>query len=209
MSRKPIDGEAAEAKGRLPGRRGIWTAIRELKTFTAADLRLRVPHVTWYAAHNYMLLLLKGGFIEAGPMIEGQSRSCAKVRQYTLIRDIGVDPPRLDKQGRELPPTGQQLMWLAMKILGWFTPEELAAQAGIDAATAEKTGTWEVQVQAAAARDYVRKLYRAGYLQRSGGERKEYRLVRNTGGHAPMVQRAKVVFDPNLNRIVWHEDLEP
>lgn len=209
MSRKAAHTEAAEAQGRIPGRRGVWAAIRALQTFTRAELRLAVPHVSQNAVHEYLAQLVKAGFVQVGDWAAGQSRGAGKVRQYTLVRDIGVEAPRLSKNGQELPPSAQQLMWGTMKILGWFSPEELAAHAGIDSVAAGLSGTPEVRIPPETAREYARRLYLAGYLQASGDGQPRYRLIKDTGGLAPMIQRTKVVFDPNLNAVMWHEDIEP
>jgi hypothetical protein len=197
MSRKPVHVEIADAGGKLPGRRGVWAAVRELRTFTRAELRMRIPHVNARTANEYLESLVNGGFVSTGPMIEGSSRGCGKVRSYTLTRDIGVDAPRLRRDGTALSTTAQQRMWLAMKILGPFTAAILA-----DAAS-----TPEGVVPLVTAESYIRHLACAGYLSslKSGG----YYLVNDTGGHAPKVERTKVVFDPNLNRIMWHEVIEP
>jgi hypothetical protein len=197
MSRKPVHAEIAAAAGKLPGRRGVWAAVRELGTFTRAELRLRVTHVKAQTVNEYLGSLVRGGFVEAKPRIEGTYRGCGKVRSYVLTRDVGVDAPRLRRNGTELPTTAQQRMWLAMKIIGPFTPEELAGSAS----------TPEAEVSVATAKRYIRHLAGAGYLNDLGGG--AYRLVNDTGGPAPMVERTKVIFDPNLNRIMWHEVIEP
>jgi hypothetical protein len=197
MSRKPVHVEIADAGGKLPGRRGVWAAVRELRTFTSAELRMRIPHINALTVNGYLESLVKGGFVTAGPMIEGPSRGCGKVRSYTLTRDIGVDAPRLRRDGTELPSTAQQKMWLAMKIFKAFSAADLAGCAS----------TSGEDVPVVTAESYIRHLSGAGYLSSLGSG--VYRLVNNTGGHAPMVQRTKVVFDPNLNRIMWHEVIEP
>ena len=197
MSRKPSPGKGAEVARRLPGRRGVWAAVRELGSFTEAELRLLVPHVAPANAHSYLTLLIKGGYVVTGPLIDGPGPDARKVRLYSLARDIGVDAPRLRKDGTEAPTTLQQRMWLAMKILGTFSARDLSS-----AATTE-----ERAIPVATAETYIRRLAVAGYLTGENGG--PYRLVKDTGGHAPVIQRANVVYDPNLNRVVWHEDIEP
>lgn len=201
MSRVPADVEAARAAGRLPGRRGVWAAIREMGTFTRQDLRMAVPHVRQHVVHEYLAALIRSGRVAAGPMVPGWSRGDGKVRRYTLIRDTGVDAPRLRKDGSELPPTAQQLMWEAMRILGEFTAHSLAASAS----------TGEVAVPVGTAASYIRHLRAAGYLgaRACDGGGGIYRIAHDTGGLAPLIQRTKVVFDANLNRVMWHEDIEP
>lgn len=197
MKRQPVNVEAALAKGKPYGRRAVWAAIRELGTFTRADLRLKLPQVKKHVIYEYLSALVRGGYVEAGVMIR-RPLSTGSERQYHLARDIGVDAPRLRKDGSELSPTGQQNTWMAMKVIGWFTPESLTGAASVNG----------VVVAFSAAEEYVKHLYKAGYLQQSG-DGKQYRLIDDTGGLAPMVQRTKVVFDPNVNRLRWHEELEP
>lgn len=202
MSRKPAHIEVAKAAGRPYGRRAVWLAIRELGTFTQAELRLSIPHVNKHVVKEYVAALIKAGYVAPGQMITAPTKwhSAGRVRQYALIRNTGVDAPRLKKDGTEMPPTAQQHMWTAMKIIGWFTPAELAGGAS----------TAEVQVSLEAAKDYVKHLHASGYLQKSAGKGvTSYRLINDTGGMAPMVQRTKVVFDPNRNEIMWSQDIEP
>ena len=204
MSRKPANIAAAEAGKSLPGRRGVWAAVRELGTFTRLELRQRVPHVQGGTAEEYLTALVRARYVQAGAMVGGQSRGNGKVRQYSLVHDVGVDAPRLRKNGTPLPETAQQQMWLAMKIVGVFTVDSLASYVSVGASTACQT----ISVNTAAS--YVRHLLAAGYLSQVGGAcPAAYKLVDDTGGHAPMVQRTKVVFDPNTNSIRWHEDIEP
>lgn len=197
MSNTPIHIVAEAAGGKPYGRRAVWQAIRELQVFTAMEVRLRIPHVKGSLVDDYLALLVRGGFVERGPMVKGMGLGCGKVRQFTLLRDTGVEAPRLRKDGSPVPPTAQQHMWLAMKILGTFTVDDLLSSAA----------TGNVPVHSHTAELYVSHLHNAGYLVKLNAD--AYMLVNNTGGLAPMIQRTKCVFDPNLNKIMWHEDIEP
>lgn len=197
MSGTPVHMVAAAADGKPYGRRAVWQAVRELHVFTAMDVRLRIPHVKGSLVDDYLALLVRGGFVERGPMVKGMGLGCGKVRQFTLLRDVGVEAPRLKKDGSPVPPTAQQHMWLAMKILGTFTVQDLLSSAATD----------HVPVHLHSAELYVSHLHTAGYLVKINAQ--AYMLVNNTGGLAPMIQRTKCVFDPNLNKIMWHEDIEP
>lgn len=200
MSRKTAHMEAARTGGSLPGRRGVWAAIRELGTFTKPQLRLAAQHVNQHVVEVYLKALIRNGRIRAGAMVPACGAGNRKYRQYTLIRDTGVDAPRLRSNGVEMPPSGQQLMWEAMRMLGDFTASSLAANASTD----------EVSIPAGTAGTYIRHLQLSGYIgSRSCGNVCVYRVVNDTGGLAPIIQQTKVVFDPNLNRVMWHEDIEP
>jgi hypothetical protein len=195
MSRKPAHIEGAVVGGKLPGRRGVWTAVRELTLFTVSELCARVPHIHPDEVQTYLKTLTKGGYVSAVATAKGPRGG--KENRYALVRDVGADAPRLRRDGTELPPTRRQQMWLAMKILGSFDVEQLAAAAS----------TADVPVALSTVKNYARHLAFAGYL--AGPPGGPYRLVNNTGGHAPIVTRADVVFDPNLNRVMWHEVIEP
>jgi hypothetical protein len=186
---------------RMPGRRAVWEAVRLLRCFTRSHLRRAAPRVKPEAVHRYLAALIRGGYVKPGPMVADPNGGRRKVRSYDLIRDVGVDAPRLLRDGTELPPTAQERMWMQMKINKSFSLAGLMYAASLDAPpVAEFT-----------AADYIRHLVKAGYLVASGGEGKEtvYRLINNTGGHPPLIQRTKVVYDPNLDKIMWHEEVEP
>jgi hypothetical protein len=172
-----------------------------LKSFTRAELRMRAPHVKEASVHKYLTSLIKGGYVKTGPLVSGQSRGGGKVRRYDLVRDTGVDAPRLRKDGTEIPPTSQERMWLSMKIIGSFTAADLALSVSSE----------ECPVPESTATSFLCHLKKAGYLAAAGNRGKEalYRLIRNTGGHPPVIQHTRVVYDPNLNRIMWHEEIEP
>jgi hypothetical protein len=158
-------------------------------------LRLAIPQVSAGIVDDYLKALLRGGYVKAlGKVTASSLGSGDKLMRYALIRDIGVDAPRLRRDGKPLPPSGQQNMWTVIKIETWFTASGLAAAAS----------TEETPVTLKTAATYLGHLYAAGYLDRRG---ERYRLINNTGGYAPMIQRSKVVFDPNLNRVVWHEQI--
>jgi hypothetical protein len=156
---------------------------------------MAVPHVSAGIVDAYLSALIRGGYIKPGEKVRASTQGGGdRLRQYLLIRDIGVDAPRLRRDGKPLPPTGQQNMWTVIKIEGWFSVPGLAAAAS----------TAETPVLPSTAAVYVRHLLAAGYLEQRCDR---YRLISNTGGYAPMIQRTKVVFDPNLNRVVWHDQI--
>lgn len=200
MSNIPIDIRAERAQGQPYGRQGAWNVMRKLKVFTLPQLRQSMPRISRDSLNSYAAALCKAGLLERRGMVPDAGALSGKARQYALVKDVGVEAPRLRADGTTLPPTGQQNMWLALKILGAVTPAELAAHATTDA----------TEVTDVAASSYLRHLCLAGYLGVSmrGGDTR-YRLIKDTGGFAPMVQRTKVVFDPNLQQVMWHEALEP
>jgi hypothetical protein len=195
VSRVPVAEQAAAAGGKPWGRRAVWAAVRELKQFTRIELRMAIPHVSAGIVSAYLGALMRGGYVKAGGKVPGPTRGNGeRLVQYQLVNDIGVDAPRLRRDGRPLPPTAQQNMWLAIKIEQWFTVADLAVTAS----------TEETPIPLETAAVYVRHLYDAGYLERRDVR---YRLINNTGGYAPMIQKMKIMFDPNLNQLVWHDQI--
>lgn len=87
-------------------------------------------------------------------------------------------------------------MWRSMRRSRLFSPVDLVA-----------TGFTEtITFDLAAARAYCQSLARAGYLKvekkASPPEREAvYRLIRDTGPHAPVPKRVRVLFDLNLDEI--------
>jgi hypothetical protein len=204
MAQKPIHIEAAAHKGKPYGRQAMWEAMRKQGLFTLTDIAL-VSEREASSVSAYVKRLLAGGYIvQAGQVRSprGGGKHYQRIR-YQLVNDIGHEAPRLKADGTLLIEARDQ-MWLAMKMLPSFTYAELAADAS----------TEECVVSPVDARDYCKHLYRAGYLalvrEASPTRKAVYRLrpAMNTGPHAPKVQRTKVVFDPNRQEVMWHEEIE-
>jgi len=123
---------------------------------------------------------------------------------YELVKDVGLEAPRVRRDGTPVEQgQSREHMWRAMKMLPSFTFVDLAVNAS----------TEEMRVTEQDAKDYVKHLLRAKYLTvlipATPRRKATYRLTRNTGPRPPMVTRAKIVFDPNLGRIAWVEEVEP
>lgn len=196
MANKPIDIVASQAKGEAYGRQAVWLAVRRLRVFTLAALRIETHPVSNNIVNEYVTCLVKAGYL---------SKSEAEIFEaatFTFIKDNGFHAPRLTTDGTPLPCTKQQLLWQCMKVLGTFTAQELA-----DVATQPQQEVTRVH-----AIDYLMHLKRALYVvevgKRKGGQPAVYRLVKNTGGKAPMVQRTKVLFDPNTNKAIALEEVK-
>lgn len=205
MALKPIHILAVERKGKPYGRQAMWEAMRKQVAFTLEDIALASERDT-SSVSAYVKRLLAGGYIvQAGHIQSPRSSSKRYQRiQYQLVNDIGHEAPRLKADGAPLIEARDQ-MWLTMKMLPAFTCAELAADAS----------TEECVVSPVDAQDYCKHLCRAGYLaivrEASPTGKAVYKLrpSMNTGPHAPKVQRTKVVFDANLNSVMWHEEIEP
>lgn len=203
MAQKPVNIVASEFNGKPYGRRAIWLAFRELSgkgpvTLRELDLKTGINEKT---IHTYLESLVKGGYAEKSRFVRGEWTT------YRLIRDVGVEHPRLNRNGEPVV-TSRDGMWRSMKMLPVFTAKDLALTAS----------TSHCKVSEVDAKDYCGHLHAAGYLavvqegDRSGKNGKTvYKLIPSmrTGPLAPMVQRTKVVFDPNINKVMSHEDMEP
>lgn len=180
-------------RSNLASRQAVWDAIRRLGTFTVRELRdetlLGVDSVRDYVA----------GLEAAGYLVQ-YVRLNNEARSWKLIKDIGSDAPRVRKDGTPVTQgQGRENMWQAMRMMRAFTAKELAIHAR----------TPGCHVEESTAEDYARHLWHAGYLRREKDGSYLMLPTAYTGPRAPMIQRTKVVWDPNQNKIRWRSgDLE-
>jgi len=199
--RKPATLELVGGKG---PRQRIWEAIRgkgaaEWNNYAIA----RAADADDETAYTYVRGLKLAGYI-VETRRERRHGSVAGA-WYRLARDIGIEAPRVRKDGSPVTQgLAQEQMWRTLRgVKRDINARELAAGASTPA----------IPVAETAAGDYLRTLHSAGYLDCTapgkgngrGGIQARYRLkaARNTGARAPMVCRARAVFDPNENKIVW------
>lgn len=204
MPRKPVD---LNSSARFPeGRQVIWEMIRKLKTFSALDIE-DTTRISEHTIRAYLQGLEAAGYVRR--LTHNGARDPKgrfPRRRWKLVKDVGVDAPRVTKDGKEVTQgRAREQMWRTMRVIGEFTPRDLAVHAS----------TEEHPVNEDDARHYCRYLERARYLvavqkgtpgHRPGtGQRTLYRLLktRYTGPKPPMIQRVKQVFDPNLGEVVW------
>jgi len=207
MARKAVH---LEMKGGKSPRQRVWEAIRASRnSFTQAELAEAVNGLETNI-QEYIKCLLKAEFIE---VIAEEKVSRGRIqgrRTYRLLRDNGVEAPRISKRGEIVTQgCGNEAMWGTMRRMfsrpgNDFNHRELAGLAS--------TTTHPVSEQTA--KSYVLCLAAAGYLQETKpavyGRRPvpaRYFLQLDTGPRAPMIQRARQVFDPNpkYNRVMWTE----
>lgn len=195
-TRKPVHLEAQGPKG---DRQHMWEVIRKMHR---TDWPITVRQV-WEKAsewgpkgrvRDYITGLVAAGYLRP---IEGAPGPSV---QYELIKDCGIEAPRVRKDGTEVTQgRGREQMWRTVKIIGDFTSRELAQAAS----------TPNHEVAELTAKDYCLMLAGAGYLtitrQGSPGVPARYRLVpsRWTGPRAPMIQRLKQLYDPNTGEVVY------
>lgn len=202
MARRPAPLELVGGKG---PRQRLWDAIRARKgaEWTRYEIS-RAANVDDGTTSTYVQSLQAAGIVDSTR--EERKTNVAAVRYYKLLKDEGIDAPRVRRDGsRVAQGLPQEQMWRTLRSLkGDTNARELAAYASTDA----------IQVDEEAAGDYLKHLYAADYLVRtaearrvgrSGKTQSRYRLLKNTGPRAPMICRTKVVYDPNLGKVVHQE----
>lgn len=180
-NRKPAHLEYAGGKS---PRQHLWELIRAWRDgFTWRELVKKAPgHLHEDTARSYLKCLVNGGYLERTGDL------------YRLIKDHGVEAPRLRKDGQPVTlGQAQENLWRTLRALDHaFTPPELAALAS----------TAAVPIPVPAAQEYLKWLLQAGYVRREEGR---YRIALDTGPRPPQVQRVHRVYDPNLGRTMWNE----
>ena len=189
----------------------VWLVIRQLRTFTCTALICEIVNKGFkdcndLTVKSYLQRLHKGCYIEIIDKENVNIRGNVERYTYTLQRDIGVHAPKLTKTGQPSKRgRGQEHMWRTIKILGEFDYRDLALAAS----------TADYSIKPNTAQDYVKHLAKAGYLHctqtaKTGCRLARYRLLpsKDTGPRPIQVQRIKQVFDPNLDEVVWSENME-
>lgn len=175
--------------GKESKRQLIWQEIRKQRDFTLNSLSSNCK-IHRDTIETYVTGLRKAGFVE---LIEKTAINKPYVvttfteNRYRLAKDVGIDAPRVTRDGKILSADINQDLWRAMKILKEFSITDLIA------ATTQKTTVENVKT-------YCLFLTRAKYLKRNG---LRYVFIKNTGAKAPQIQRIKAVFDPNLKKVVY------
>ncbi|WIX34926.1 hypothetical protein QO259_09905 [Salinicola sp. JS01] len=185
--------------GDVPSRQRIWEGIRLIahsgRPVTMARLDTFVPEMPRTRVVDYLRGLIAAGYIER----INPTKGIGDVAEYRLIRDIGVEAPRVRRDGSEPPVPGREQLWRTIKIIGEFTAAQLA-----EAATTPRRAVAETTAQ-----EYCQFLALAGYLHitRAGGANlpARYRLAsgRWTGPMAPQIRRTKELYDPNTQEVVY------
>lgn len=192
MSRKRVN-----EIGALQTRADLWNTIRSFvqpaadddgavvaRPFTVGELH-RETRCTLDQVRDYLLGLVNAGILERSPDPVGPVK-----RTYTLIKDVGNEPPRVRRDGSFVAMgRGREQLWQTMRALSVFTFADLQVAASTD----------EHPVAFAEAKTYCQVLHKAGYLAKGA---MGYRLIRYTGPLPPMIQRVKNVYDPNLKQVI-------
>lgn len=200
MSRKPIEQEGA---GKLSPRERVWTAVRSLRTFTLLELQDATdPLVWWKTVASYADWLRKAGYIEPFAP-QGRRKRGFDAVKYRLLKD-SFEAPRVTRSGTAVTQgTATLAMWRTIIVLGEFDWHDVQV-----AASAPGTS-----VTPFAAKTYINLLNKAGYFrcvrESKPGTAARFRLIKNTGAHAPAVTRNKAVFDRNTGQFTWQQSSQP
>jgi len=196
--RKPVQMELIGGK---PPRQRVWEQIRihrERFQIHSIAHRAEVDHEITRA---YLKCLEKGGYVVK--LTDEQFEHA----DYQLIRDTGIEAPRLNRDGKPVTQgMGQEAMWRCLRMLGPMDARQLAVHASSSG----------VEVKVSAAKRYVSALKKAGYLQvvqpcdKHRGKLEVLQLIprMNTGPRPPQIQRVKTVYDPNLNKVMHADEPE-
>ncbi len=173
-------------EGGLTSREKMWAAMREMREFNIQELCLKTK-MPRHRARDYIVGLVRAGILGATP---GKHRGDFDV--YHLERDMGVNAPRVRRDGSFVPESGRTRMWKAMDILRTFSIRELVTAATLECAP----------VSYEEAEYYCRWLCQGGYLQRMSSVVYRFVPARNTGPKAPQILRVKQLYDPNTDKVI-------
>lgn len=182
--------------GKQGKRQQIWTQIRvKRQSFTINDLYFALNDISRDAIRAYVSSLVNAEVVM--PITNDTPV------HYALISDCGVDAPRVRPDGSIVTQGERNMnMWRTMKILKTFNWHDIKVAAS----------TETISITSKTARAYVEMLHRGGYLRQIGllepGIKAVYRFVKDTGHQAPIIKRGGVVYDPNLDAIVYQRKLK-
>jgi hypothetical protein len=190
MPQKPLDKRDPRRS-----RDNMWKAMMELGTFSVKDISYKTMlHTGTISA--YLIGLEAAGYVTVE---REQIRPNQTKNTYTIVKRQ-LETPRVKKDGSEISlGRGTENMWRSMRMIGTFSPADLAAAAS----------TSDAEIKLTTAKDYIKHLLRAGYLaivsESSPGTQANYRIIKSkiSGPFPPQIQRVKQVYDPNLQKVVW------
>ena len=188
-----------------PTRSRLWAALRDNK-HRALDIgRLS----DWADSEPSAVLYHLQGLVKAGYVVKTTIPRATGFDKhlYRLANDVGVDAPMIGNDGKPLVVGIKNAnMWRTMRMLKQFSYVDVEAHAS----------TREHPIATGSVRDYIHMLYISGYLrmvkepENKGKHRGRtpavYVLVQDTGAKAPMVQKLKTVYDPNLHKVMYQEE---
>ena len=195
MSR--ISATEAATSREPQGRQPLWDEMVKFNgaPFTISDI-FDQTHVNRHTIRSYLKSLTLGNYIERLEPEEGAIREDAAIKFRIIADPVPYHAPRLNRDGQPVTQGGGvENMWRTMRMIGQFSPRDIAAHATTDI----------VSVTDTTAKAYCTKLLKAGFLKvvskaQPPTKQAVYRLIRNTGPQPPMIQRTQQVFDPNTRK---------
>ena len=162
-----------------------WNAAMVLIEFTARELA-DATDLSMHQVSYFVQVWIKDG------LVDRQDTGPAELVRYRVLNPGEVRPQIAASE----TPTAN--MWTAMRGLRSFSPRDIAAHSS----TQKTTVTLEM------AQSYCQMLVRASYLRVMdkaipGRRDAVYRLIQNSGPRPPVERRVRVVFDENLQKIVY------
>lgn len=179
--RRPIE---QEIKGLQTPRERIWTAMGTMtEPWTINDVRGWVkPTVKRSAVIDYVKALEAGGYLTRTGTRPGTNPEQVLYELTQRSREA----PRVNKLGQRVTQGMTTLaIWRCMRVLKRFDLDELARACTVG----------DFVVTKGTVKTYIKHLYQAGYVVQL--KQGTWRLVRDTGPHAPAITRLRVVFDRN------------
>ena len=186
-------------------RQRAWTAIRKHREEFTIEQVAELGQMKYESARGFVASLVKANVVQILREAKVYDHSKSIKRKYfMLVNDLGYTVPSISKDGKVVVSvTGNKAMWNALRI----TKQAVNAHELIQLASND-----EISIKLETANEYLRALHHAGYLTltrpaNNAGGKAKYRLlpVMDTGPNPPQIQRAKQVFDPNTNQVMYSE----
>ena len=161
----------------------LWKHIRRLREFTLRQM-VSDSRVNRGTAEHYLSSLTLARIVRR-VRLPADTYS-GEENGYRLIRDVGVDRPRVRRDGTVVDESDKSRAWRAMRILKCFSARAIEAHSGAHLENIKS---------------FIYALRQSGFLAITHEARPDnparYLLVRNSGPRSPLVRRDKHVFDPN------------
>ena len=186
-------------------RQRVWTAIRKNSNEFTIEQVAELGQMKYESARGFVASLVKAKVVQIlrEAKVYGHSKSIRR-KYFMLVNDLGYTVPSISKDGKLIASvTGNKAMWNTLRI----TKQAVNAHELVQLASND-----EISIKLETANEYLRALHHAGYLTltqpaNNAGGKAKYKLLpgMDTGPNSPQIQRAKQVFDPNTNQVMFTE----
>ena len=186
-------------------RQRVWAAIRKNSNEFTIEQVAELGQMKYESARGFVASLVKAKVVQIlrEAKVYGHSKSIRR-KYFMLVNDLGYTVPSISKDGKVVVSvTGNKAMWNTLRI----TKQAVNAHELVQLASND-----EISIKLETANEYLRALHHAGYLTltqpaNNAGGKAKYKLLpgMDTGPIPPQIQRAKQVFDPNTNTVMYSE----